>query len=133
MLQATTCGGVDIRDAAQGESERAGALGERDRVHLVGIELESRRLADRDALAILLLDIGPDGEDANVLEQRFARVDVGALRFRGAPVLVDMDHVDMVIRQDERAGTVRSPLVDADGERALALRQDGGEVAGVRT
>jgi hypothetical protein len=38
----------------------------------------------------------------------------------------------MVIRQDESARAIRTSLVDADGERALAFGQDCGQVSGIR-
>src|ERR1700722_8220928 len=79
VLVSDDLGRVGVRDTAQGESERARALGKRDRVHFVRAELECRGLADRDAFAVLLLDIGADGEDADVLQQSFAGVDVAAL------------------------------------------------------
>ena len=37
----------------------------------------------------------------------------------------------MVVGQDEGAGAIGAPLIDADGERALAFRQDGRKVSGV--
>ena len=67
-----------IRDAAQSEGQRARARRERRGRDLHRIQLQRRGLSDRDLGAVLLFDVGADGEDADILEQGLARINVRA-------------------------------------------------------
>src|SRR5690242_11513697 len=96
--------GIGIGDAAQRQRNGAELLRQCERFCLTRSELKRRGLADHDLLPVLFLDGLVDGEHANVLEDGFAGLYLGAGRLLGDAVALRQDHVNAVVRQDEAAG-----------------------------
>src|SRR5262245_29533738 len=118
---------VEVDDAAQRERERALLPRQRQRLGLPWRELERCSLADHHSLAVLLLDGLINRQHAYVGENDLADVRFHADLLLHQLVPARQDDVDMIVRQDESAGTGLGR--DFDRDRAHTLRQNGGHVA----
>ena len=97
-------------------------LRQRQRFGLARRQFERRGLADHDLLAVLLLDVLVDRQHADVVQDRFAGLHLGAGGFFGVAIAARQDDVDAVVRQDEAAGAGFRRNLRRD--RAHAGRQD---------
>ena len=112
-----------VDEAAQQQVQAVAAarlLGEDDELGLFGRELEGRGDADRDLLAIVVLNDLPDGEHADVGQNGLRAEDFDAARLRRLVVAEDAHDVDAVVGKNEAAGAGIAVVVDSDRDRAFA-------------
>src|SRR5262249_35519997 len=110
--------GIEIDQAAQRERQRAELPRERERLRLARAELERGGLADDHALAVLCLDRLVDGQHAHVRQDDLAGVSFDAGDFFLRPIPARENDVDVIVGQDESAGTGLRRDLDRDGPHA---------------
>src|SRR6267142_266335 len=98
-------GPVGIGDAAQRQRYGAGLARTRERLGLLGLQLERGRPADESVDALLFLWCLVDRQHPDIGENDFRRDDIGQFL---VPIFLALgqDHVDAVVRQDESASAV---------------------------
>ena len=122
--------GAEIDKAPQCERERAELARDRERLGLARVELDRGGLADYRALAVLLLDRLVDCQHAHVDENDLADVNLHAGALFRRPIAAREDDVDVVVGQDESAGSGLGRNFERDREHARG--QDGCHIAATR-